>query len=88
MVVHLLNYLRIDRMQNIVKVTRRGQTTIPAEFREKLGIKEGDELMVETTEQGLLFKPIRKLEDCAGIYAKYGKVEEIKKEIDKLREEY
>jgi AbrB family looped-hinge helix DNA binding protein len=75
-------------MQNIVKVTRRGQTTIPAEFREKLGIKEGDELMVEATEKGLLFKPIPKLEDCAGIYAKYGKVEEIKKEIDKLREEY
>jgi AbrB family looped-hinge helix DNA binding protein len=75
-------------MQNIVKVTRRGQTTIPAEFREKLGIKEGDKLMVEATEKGLLFKPIRKLEDCAGIYAKYGKVEEIKKEIDRLREEY
>ncbi len=75
-------------MGNIVKITRRGQTTIPVEFREKLGIKEGDELMVEATEKGLLFKPIRKLEDCAGIYAKYGKVEEIKKEIDKLREEY
>jgi AbrB family looped-hinge helix DNA binding protein len=72
----------------IVKVTRRGQTTIPVEFREKFGIKEGDELLVEATEKGLLFKPIRKLEDCAGIYAKYGNVEEIKKEIDKLREEY
>lgn len=75
-------------MQNIVKVTRRGQTTIPVEFRERLGIKEGDKLMVEATEKGLLFKPIRKLEDCAGIYAKYGKVEEIKKEIERLREEY
>jgi AbrB family looped-hinge helix DNA binding protein len=75
-------------MQNVVKVTRRGQTTIPAELRQKLGIKEGDKLMVELTEQGLLFKPIPKLEDCAGIDAKYGKVEEIKKEIDKLREEY
>lgn len=75
-------------MQNIVKVTRRGQTTIPAYFRQKLGIKEGDKLMVEATEQGILFKPLRRLEDCAGIYSKYGKVEEIKKEIDKLREEY
>jgi len=75
-------------MQIVVKVTRRGQTTIPAEFRQKLGIKEGDKLLVEATEQGVLFKPIRRLEDCAGIYAKYGKVEEIKKEIDKLREEY
>ena len=75
-------------MQNVVKVTRRGQTTIPAELRQKLGIKEGDELMVEATEQGLLFKVIPKLEEMAGIDAKHGKVEEIKKEIDKLREEY
>ena len=75
-------------MQSVVKVTRRGQTTIPAEFRQKLGIKEGDELLVEVIEQGVLFKPIRRLEDCAGMYAKYGKVEEKKKEIDKLREEY
>ncbi|MBI2938546.1 MAG: AbrB/MazE/SpoVT family DNA-binding domain-containing protein [Thaumarchaeota archaeon] len=74
---------------NVVKVTRKGQTTIPAELRQKLGIKEGDELLVEATEQGqILFKPIRKLEDCAGIYSKYGKPEEIKKQIDKLREEY
>ncbi|HKZ95213.1 MAG TPA: AbrB/MazE/SpoVT family DNA-binding domain-containing protein [Candidatus Bathyarchaeia archaeon] len=71
-----------------MKVTRRGQTTIPAELRQKLGIREGDELMVEATEQGLLFKVIPKLEEMAGIDAKYGKVEEIKKEIDKLREEY
>ena len=75
-------------MQSVVKVTRRGQTTIPAKLREKFGIKEGDELIVEATEKGVLFKPIRRLEDCAGIYAKYGKVEEIKKEIDTLREEY
>ena len=81
--------LRAERMQRIVKVTRRGQTTIPAEFRQELGIKEGDELLVETNEQGqLVFKIIRKLEDCAGIYSKYGTPEEIKKEIDKLREEY
>ena len=75
-------------MENIVKVTRRGQTTIPAVFRAKLGIKEGDELIVEATEKGILFKPIPKLEEMAGIDAAYGTPEEIKKEIDKLREEY
>jgi AbrB family looped-hinge helix DNA binding protein len=75
-------------MQSVVKVTRRGQTTIPAEFRQKLGIKEGDRLWVEVTEKGILFKPIPRLEDLAGADAKYGSVEEIKKEIDKLREEY
>ena len=75
-------------MRNIVKITRRGQTTIPIEFRQKLGIKEGDELMVEATEKGLLFRPIPRLEDMAGVDTEYGKVEEIKKHIDKLREEY
>ena len=74
---------------NVVKVTRKGQTTIPVEVRKKLGIKEGDKLLVEVTEQGqVVFKPIRKLEDCAGIYSKYAKPEEIKKHIDMLREEY
>jgi AbrB family looped-hinge helix DNA binding protein len=75
-------------MTSIVKVTRRGQTTIPVEIREKFEIKEGDELIVEATEKGILFKPIPKLEDMAGIDAGFGTPEEIKKEIDKLREEY
>lgn len=75
-------------MRAIVKVTRRGQTTIPLEFREKFGIKEGDELLVESTEEGVLFKVIPRLEDLAGVDAKFGKVEEVKREIEKLREEY
>jgi AbrB family looped-hinge helix DNA binding protein len=76
-------------MQNVVKVTRKGQTTIPLSVRQKLGIKEGDELLVEATEQGnVLLKPIPKLEDCAGIFSKYATPEEMKKELDKIREEY
>jgi AbrB family looped-hinge helix DNA binding protein len=75
-------------MGNVVKVTRRGQTTIPVELRQKFGIKEGNQLMVEATEEGLLFRPIPRLEDMAGVDAEYGKVEEIKKQVDKLREEY
>ena len=73
---------------NVVKVTRRGQTTIPIEIRERCGIKEGDRLLVEVTEKGILFKPIPKLLDMAGFMAGHGTPEEIKKEIDKLREEY
>ncbi|KPV64809.1 MAG: SpoVT / AbrB like domain protein [Candidatus Bathyarchaeota archaeon BA1] len=75
-------------MRFIVKVTRRGQTTIPIEFRKKYGIREGDELVVEAMEEGLLFKVIPKLEELAGVDAKFGKVEEIKQEIERLREEY
>lgn len=75
-------------MRSIVKVTRRGQTTIPLEFREKYGIKEGDELVVEATEGGIVFKVIPRLEELAGVDAKFGNVEQIKQEIEKLREEY
>ena len=75
-------------MQKIVKVTRKGQTTIPAKIREQLGIKEGDELAVEVRDQQVIFKPIHRLEDCAGIFAGHADVVELKKEIDKLREEY
>jgi len=75
-------------VENIVKVTRRGQTTIPAKFRAKYQIREGNKLIVEDTEEGLLFKKIPRLEDMAGIDAGYATVDEVKKMVDKLREEY
>ena len=75
-------------MENIVKVTRRGQTTIPLKIRRQCGIKEGDRLLVEVTEKGILFKPVPNLLDMAGIDAPYATVEQVNKMIDKLREEY
>lgn len=76
-------------MENVVKVTRRGQTTIPQKIRIQCGIKEGDRLIVEATENGnVVFKPIPNLLDMAGIDAGYATPEQINKMIDKLREEY
>ena len=74
-------------MENVVKVTRRGQTTIPVEFREKFEIKEGDKLIVEATENGILFKKITRLQDMAGIDAGHATPQQVNKLIDKLREE-
>ena len=71
-----------------VKVTRRGQTTIPVEIRKKLGIKEGDELLVEATRNGVLFKVIPKIEELAGVDSKFGSTEEVKHEVESLRREY
>jgi AbrB family looped-hinge helix DNA binding protein len=71
----------------VVKVTRRGQTTIPIEIREQCGIKEGDKLLVQVTEKGILFKPVPKLLDMAGIDSGYATAEEVNKMIDELREE-
>jgi hypothetical protein len=36
----------------------------------------------------VIFKPIPKIEECAGIFAGTADVADLKKEIDKLREEY
>lgn len=74
-------------MQKIVKV-RKGQVTIPAEIRKKLGIKAGDYLTVEAIDQQIVFKPIPKLEDMCGIFAGEADVAELKKELNKMREEY
>ena len=75
-------------MRSVVKITRRGQTTIPLEIRKKLGIAEGDWLAVEATEKGILLKVIPRLEELAGVDAKYGEAEEVKREIERMREEY
>ena len=71
-----------------VKVTRKGQTTIPVEIREQLGIEEGDELIVEATDQSVVFRKIPRIEDCVGMFAGHTNLDELKKEIDKMREEY
>lgn len=52
-------------------------------------VKEGNRPLVKLTKhRQTVLAPIKKLEDCTGIYSKYGKPEEMKKHIDKLREEY
>jgi AbrB family looped-hinge helix DNA binding protein len=37
-----------------VKVSPKGQIVIPKEFRDKFGIKEGGEVIVEELEEGIL----------------------------------
>jgi len=74
-------------MENEVVVTRKGQTTIPAKLRMKYHIKKGTRLEVIETEEGILFKPKRSAIDLAGSGAKHATPEEMKKLLDKLREE-
>lgn len=75
-------------MGEIVKVTRRGQTTLPVEYRAKLGINEGDDLLIEEVGQGLLVRRVPDLLDLAGVDARYGTPGEAKKVIERMREEY
>jgi len=70
-----------------VVVTRKGQTTIPARLRKKFKIEEGTRLEVVETEEGILFKPKMSTWDLAGSGSKFATPEEMKKLLDKLREE-
>jgi len=58
-------------------VTRKGQVTIPAEYRKKCRINEGSRVLIEDTNDALLLRPIQNLEEQAGIDA--GKITMITK---------
>jgi AbrB family looped-hinge helix DNA binding protein len=75
------------KLEKEVVVTRKGQTTIPVKLRAKYKIEEGTRLEVVDTEEGILFKPMKSTVDLAGSGAKYATPEEMKKLLDKLREE-
>jgi len=68
-----------------VTVTRRGQTTIPAEFRRKYGIDEGSVLEIEDTGRGLLLRKARSTTDLIGTGRRSQK--EIFDALDNMREE-
>jgi AbrB family looped-hinge helix DNA binding protein len=38
-------------------IQENGQVTLPAEWRERYGLKKGDEVVFEETDQGLLVSP-------------------------------
>jgi AbrB family looped-hinge helix DNA binding protein len=74
-------------MESEVVVSKKGQTTIPARLRKKFKIAEGTRLEVIETEEGILFKPKKSFWDLFGSGAQYATVDEVKKELDKLRAE-
>jgi AbrB family looped-hinge helix DNA binding protein len=44
-------------MQSTVTITARGVITLPASLRRELGLKADDQLIAETTPEGLLLRP-------------------------------
>ena len=47
----------LQSMKTSLTVSRRGVVTLPAKLRQALGIKADDQLIAETTPQGLLLRP-------------------------------
>jgi antitoxin PrlF len=46
-------------MQKQVKITSKGQITVPIEIRRLLGVHEGDRLLFESDGEGVRVRPIR-----------------------------
>lgn len=53
----------------IVKVTRNRQITIPANISKIVGIKEGDLVDVSVSDERIIIKKIKKIEELAGSWA-------------------
>ena len=68
-----------------VTLTRKGQTTIPKELREKYGLAEGAELEVLDTGEGVLFRKALSTIDLIGTSKKT--YEELKRRLDEIRRE-
>jgi AbrB family looped-hinge helix DNA binding protein len=75
-------------MKHIVKVTRRGQTTIPEEVRRRFDIREGDNLLVEDEDDRIVIRTIKRLEDLGGVDSEFGTPKELKAKVERLRKEF
>lgn len=72
-------------MPHQVLVTRRGQTTIPAKIRKKLGIEEGTRLEVEVVGDKVIFSKTPSFRELDG-RSKLTK-EQAFRLLDKMRQE-
>jgi len=68
-----------------VTVTRKGQTTIPKELREKYAMSQGAKLQVIDTGEGVMFRKARSTIDLIGS-SKKG-FDEMKRRLDQIRRE-
>ena len=75
----------MERRHRIVKVTRRGQTTIPLEIRRRHRIEEGTRLVVEDRGKEIVFRRLSSLEDAAGFLARRTTVRELNRIVDESR---
>lgn len=70
-----------------MKVTRRGQTTIPVEFRRRHHIEEGSKLILEDRGDAMVLRPVTRLEDLGGFLSKSTTVERLLKILEDSRED-
>jgi len=69
------------------KITKKGQTTIPAHYRRRYRLREGSTVVFKETEAGLVIEPVPDISDSAGSLAKFGNACEIIADLMKSRKE-
>ncbi|MBS7645406.1 AbrB/MazE/SpoVT family DNA-binding domain-containing protein [Candidatus Bathyarchaeota archaeon] len=70
-----------------VSVTRKGQITIPVKLRRKFNITEGSKVKVVEENGVIVLRKLQSIFDLAGSGAGKGDAEELKKMLDRMREE-
>jgi AbrB family looped-hinge helix DNA binding protein len=68
-----------------VTLTRKGQTTIPKELREKYDLSEGTKLQVIDAGEGVMFRKVLSTIDLIGSSEKT--FEDMKRRLDEIRRE-
>ncbi len=73
-----------EQIEDIIKVSAKGQIVIPLEIRKKLGVKGGEKLLVLTRDGDILLRKAKALSvsDVADRIDKVAKEESI--DVDKL----
>jgi len=59
------------------KITKKGQMTIPIDYRRKHNLHEGTLVTIEETDKGLIIKPIPDIAESAGALSKYAELEDV-----------
>lgn len=77
----------MERVRKTVKVTRRGQTTIPVEFRRRHRIEEGSQLIIEDRGDSMILRPVTRLEDLGGFLSKTTTTERMLRILEESRED-
>lgn len=57
----------------IVRVSDKGQITLPAQARRKLGIEKRSRVEVEVRDKEMVIRPVRSILDVAGIFREAAK---------------
>jgi AbrB family looped-hinge helix DNA binding protein len=77
----------MEKIEDVTKVSTKGQVVIPKEIREKLGILPGEKIVIMTRDEEIILRKAKKL-SLEEISEKMEKIAEKEKiDIDKLIDE-